>query len=215
MAGEGWHWGHSAPVVTRAAAARRVASGSLSSPRWPRSSAPRSVRPAMVARLWAAATCGETLRSSTAAWALTRSHSTGLEFSEAARAPASRSPRAAAGAAGAMAPARRAAAGGGGPGGALGAGRLPGRRREPFLPLRAEQVEQHCFAGFEVAEHVGLGQGDPADQLVQRDVGHRHLGQHGRRGVQDRAASHLTLLGTAGSLENGHESIITDRRSLV
>src|ERR1700742_2928049 len=198
MAGEGWHWGHSAPVVTRAAAARRVASGSLSSPRWPRSSSPRSVRPAMVARLWAAATCGETLRSSTAAWALTRSHSTGLEFSEAARAPASWSPRAAAG-----------------PPGALGVARPPAGPGEPFLPLRAEQVEQHCFAGFEVAEHVGLGQADPAAQLVQRDVGHRHLGQHGRRGVQDRAAAHLTLLGTAGSLENGHGSIITDRRSLV
>ena len=40
--------------------------------------------PAMLARLYCAATSGETLRSSTAAWALIRSHSIGRDASEAA-----------------------------------------------------------------------------------------------------------------------------------
>ena len=45
--------------------------------------------PAMLARLYWAATCGETLCSSTAAWALISSHSIGRVASEAATAAAS------------------------------------------------------------------------------------------------------------------------------
>ena len=62
--------------------------------------------PVMLARLYWAATCGETLCSSTAAWALIRSHSIGRAASEAATAAASWPQRAVTGAAGSSAPAR-------------------------------------------------------------------------------------------------------------
>ena len=72
-----------------AAPASRNASGSPSSGTDRSSKAPNALMPAMLARLYWAATCGDTLRSSTAACALIRSQSIGRAASESATAAAS------------------------------------------------------------------------------------------------------------------------------
>jgi hypothetical protein len=71
-----------------------------------------------------------------------------------------------------------------------------------------QQLEQHRFPGFEVAQHVRLGQADAAAQLGEAHVGHRHLAEHRQRGVEDLAAPLLPLLGAARSLER-HASSVT------
>ncbi len=83
----------------------------------------------MLARLYWAATSGETLRSSTAAWALIRSHSIGRDASEAATAAASWS-----------------AALGERGGGVDRVRQVLLQLDQPVLPGRIEQLEQHGLA---------------------------------------------------------------------
>ena len=89
-----------------------------------------------------------------------------------------------------------------------GAGQVLLQLGQPLLGRRVEQLQQHGLAGLEVAQHVGLGQPDAAAQLVEGDLGHRHLGQHGGRGVEDRPAPQLALLFAAGPLEHHHARIL-------
>jgi hypothetical protein len=89
IAADGCVWGHNAPVIMTVTPASRIESGSPSSGTQPSIKVPSAVMAAMLARLYWAATWGETFRSSTAAWALIRSHSMGRDASVAASAAAS------------------------------------------------------------------------------------------------------------------------------
>ena len=108
IAAEGCVCGHKAPVIITVTPASRMASCSPSSGTQPSTRLPSVVTAATLVRLYWAATWGETFRSSTAAWALIRSHSIGRAASDAASAAASWPERPAAGAAASTA-ARRSA----------------------------------------------------------------------------------------------------------
>jgi hypothetical protein len=75
---------------------------------------------------------------------------------------------------------------------------------QPVLVRGIEQLEQDRLAGLEVPEHVRLSQADATAQLIQGDLGHRHLGQHRGCRAEDRLPAALTLLFAARTLEDGH-----------
>ena len=90
-----------------------------------------------------------------------------------------------------------------------GRGQFGRELREPLAHGAGQQLEQHGLARVEVAQDVGLGQAHPPAELVEREVGDRHLLEHRGRGVEDRLAAQRALLVAAGALEGrGHGWIV-------